>query len=276
LRAYYLVLFVTAASLVAAGRSSADTRAEKSPNDGGAPVAEFDMTVSPTVVEVRTFSRSADGVEVTGRTPGGCDVVVRVTCEGGSKLQLQYQRKVAGLFWFPAYKAELVGAPGFLGVYASGDVREILSNETRYRLGVEANSAWLRRQVEINDKRTGLALEATLAEEFLTGFITQRRLAGLYVTSGNAVTVSQGRFRLHMPLPKDAPTADYTVNAWAVRDGDVAAHAQGAFRIEAAGLAAWVENAASEHPWLYGIGCTLMSIAFGLLLGSVFRLRGTH
>jgi len=269
-----LLAVIAVVLVTAAGSARADVNDDTvSDNRPAGPPHGMTLSVSPAKIGMGIFGRSSEVVEIAGETLEDCEVVVRVWSREGLSLRLQYQRKVGGFFWFPTEKARLSGVPGFLGIYGSAGVEGLLSAERASTLGLGPDSGWFRSRIEISDEHTGKKLAPILEERFLSGFLAQRRLAGLYETIDNVVTVSKHAFRLHLALPKDAPVGEHAVDAWAIRDGNVLAHAEGAFRIEMTGLARVVQTAAVDHPWFYGTGCALFSVACGLLLGTVFRLR---
>ncbi len=79
-------------------------------------------------------------------------------------------------------------------------------------------------------------------------------------------------FRLHFEIPPSAPTGEYKVHSFLIKDGHLAEHDIDHFKVEQVGLNAAISSFAREHSLFYALSCIILALFSGWL-GSSLRVK---
>ena len=190
------------------------------------------------------------------------DVVVVIT---GPETSVTVRRKerLAGL-WINRDQMTFPKAYGFYAVAASRPLEELAPANVleRHQIGV--------RNLRLQPTETN----APVAEIglFRAALVRNKQRVGLYSTEVGKVTFLSNRlFRTSIELPANIPTGAYTVNAYFMRNEQVASAQATPLSISKIGVGADVyEFAHNQAPW-YGLIAIAIAVAAGWLAAVAFR-----
>lgn len=110
-------------------------------------------------------------------------------------------------------------------------------------------------------------------EIYDTALLTKKRYGGVYFDdSANIMFLNDNFFRLRFMIPPSAPTGEYTVHSYLIRDGVVKQHSQSSLIVEQVGLNAFLYNAARDYSLVYALVCIVIGLFSGWLV-SVLKVR---
>jgi uncharacterized protein (TIGR02186 family) len=192
------------------------------------------------------------------------DLVVTVT---GPRETLRTRRKerVVGIF-VNVDSREFVRVPSYLAILTDRPVGQIADPEVLRRLQVGMDNFIL-------TQRVGADFADTVSDDpFRKAFIRLKRQQNLYTQSDTAVTfLTPTVFRASVPVPANAPTGIYAVDAKLFARGAMVSHATTSFTVTKAGIEEYVAEAAQEHSVIYGFVTMSMALAIGWLASVAFR-----
>lgn len=196
-----------------------------------------------------------------GRVPDGqYDVIVEV--EGPLRaVTVREKQRVAGI-WVNAEARSFRSVPGFYGVASTRPIDEILDpqNAFIYQVGV-GNLAF----------SPAGAIDSEL-RRFEDGLADLKKRQGLYVEwPGQVEITEQVLYRARIDLPASVPVGQYKTRAYLVTGGRVVASATGRIDIGKTGIERFVEVAADDYGFLYGLAAVAISLGLGLITGLLFR-----
>ena len=199
-----------------------------------------------------------------GRVPDGVyDVIVEV--EGPlSAVTVREKQRVAGL-WVNAEARSFRSVPGFYGVASTRPIEAMLDpqNAFIYQLGL-GNLAF----------SPAGAIDGQL-RRFEDGLSDLKQRQGLYVEWPGEVEISEKvLYRARIDLPASVPVGRYKVRAYLITDGRVVASATSRIDIGKTGIERFVEVAADQYSFLYGLAAVAISVGLGLGTGLLFRRFG--
>lgn len=79
-------------------------------------------------------------------------------------------------------------------------------------------------------------------------------------------------FRVRFYLPPSAPTGEYKIHSFLIKDGKVVGKTIELLTVEQVGLNAFIYKAAHEYSFLYALVCIFLALFFGWLAGAI-RVR---
>lgn len=195
-----------------------------------------------------THPSAGDGVLTVVRGPAG-DITVR------------HKARIAGI-WLNHDSARLLGMASFYYLAATGELAAMApaALRQRYDLGLEAQAPYAARS-------------DGPVEPFRQAVLRQLGRQKLYGEDGQVEQLHGGLFRVHVPLPADAPHGSYTVTAYLFRDGRLIGQQAIPFSVEQAGFDRTLRRLAHQWPWLYGLLAVTLAAALGWLGSVLFRRR---
>ena len=192
---------------------------------------------------------------------GKHDIVVIVR---GPAMTMEVRRKqrFAGV-WINNREVTLTGMPGYyfvastapLGKIASGDMLE------RYQIGLD-NVA----------PQTASTHKISTLKQFRQAVVRERMRAHVYTFAPQGVEfLSPSLFRVHVPVPADAPRGQYTAQVYLFNDGEVVSAQSTPLFVDQIGIERQLFDLAHNQPLAYGLAAVLMAVFVGWLSSLAFR-----
>lgn len=241
------------------------------------------LAASPAVAERLVVSLSNQRVPVTSNFVGE-DLVLFGTIEpdAGRTLQSSYdlvvtvsgppeslrtrrKKRVLGI-WVNVDSREFINVPSYLAVLSNRPVDTIAPTQVlrRQRVGL-LNT--------ILTQRVGSDFADTVPNDpFRAAFVRLKEQQHLYTQTAEGVTfLTPTVFRATIPIPANARTGPYSVDAKLFAGGQLLARAQSDLQVIKTGFEQYVAEAANEQPVFYGLTTMSMALAIGWLASVVFR-----
>jgi len=192
---------------------------------------------------------------------GKPDVVVVVR---GQAADMAVRRKahVAGV-WVNSTKITLNDIPAYYFAASTRPLSQIASVQTLklYQIGA----------ANVQPQGTSTT-NSVKAEPFRRALIAERKRDRLYLEAPHGVEfLGTTLFRAHVPIPAGAPTGQYTVEVYVIRDGQVLDVQSTPFFVDQIGLERDLHHFAFHWPLTYGLVTMLMALLFGWLSSAIFR-----
>jgi len=243
-----------------------------SPPLAGAAVT-FKVKLDPSVIHIGAFY-NGERVSVTGEVPGKSEVVIRVK---GKRQDLEFQKKgrVLGVLWMNLETVTFHQLPNVYLLYTAKSFED-MARLNRGEPGVQ--------EVSLNSLDSQVDITPTPADKhaLLEELLKLKRSEGLYGVRNDAIHYgeSQGStkpFSATLSMPPRLPPGEYTVEIFALNQGDIVASTTDHLKVDEVGLPAALSALAFEHGGLYGVMASLIAIAAGLLMGLLFKgSKGAH
>ena len=220
-------------------------------------------TITPAKISI-SANYTGGHIVVFGAIAGGeapqrrYDAIVTVI---GPRQDLIVRRKerVLGI-WVNTSSSTFSSVPSYLAVSANRPFDDIATEETmRYhRIGLQ-HSVFAGQSVNRDDPFQANLIDARLQE-------------GLFIAQPHGVSfVSPTVFRAEVPLPKSAPTGNYTVEVHVLADGrPIADVFSSAFEVEKIGLPQFVVRSAVNYSLFYGLGIMGLALLTGWIASVAF------
>ena len=230
--------------------------------------ASVELTLEPSDVRAGMFFDGAT-VRVSALVPEGLGVTISCLGPEGSVV-LNRKGKALGLIWMNVGEVEIEGAPALYLLHSSGELGEIATTAALASQGVG--------YVTLEDRVTIGGVPGDGEEGRLFGeFVSLKESDGLYSTSEGSVESESGpeglvRVWTELRLPAKTPPGEYQilVHGFAGEDGTLLGTAP--LRVVQVGMAASIQNLATQHGLRYGILAVVVAIVVGLLTGVLFGL----
>ena len=197
---------------------------------------------------------------VYGVVPDNCDLVVTVI----SKLDtcnFSYKGK-RGPLWMNLGKMSFINCPHMYKIKSTRPLSEILSKDTAqaYLIGFDA----IKSQVEVK----GVDNPDLYTEQLFNMRIEE----GLYSDEEGIIEIHSGNlFDASFFWPSKAQIGKYTVEVFAIREGNIIARVSEEVNVQKIGIEQWLSFHAEENAVLYGIVSALIAVLFGILVTLVTR-----
>lgn len=192
---------------------------------------------------------------------GKRDIVV-VVRGPGTTMNVRRKQRFAGI-WINNREVTLTGMPGYYFVASTGPLGKIASEDTleRYQIGLD----------NVAPQSTSTHKVST-TEQFRQAVVRERMRAHVYTFAPQGVEfLSQSLFRVHVPVPADAPRGQYTAEVYLFHDGEVVSAQSTPLFVDQIGVERRLFNLAHNQPLGYGLAAVLMAVLFGWLSSLVFR-----
>ena len=197
---------------------------------------------------------------IYGVVPVDCDLVVTViskldTCD------FSYKGK-RGPLWMNLGKISFINCPHMYKIKSTRPLNEILSKDTSqaYLIGFEA----IKSQVEVK----GVDNQVLYTEQLFNMRIEE----GLYSDEEGIIEIHSGNlFDASFFWPSKAQIGKYTVEVFAIREGNIIARVSEEVNVQKIGIEQWLSFHAQENAVLYGIVSALFAVLFGVLVTLVTR-----
>ncbi len=207
-------------------------------------------------------------ITVDGEVAEGQDLIVEILSPP-EKTELKYKGKVAGFLWMKLGPLTFENLPAIYMLFSTEPLDELLQPavQAQQKIGYTA----LKEKAVIHSRKRELDRQRWIRE-----FFRFKEKEKLYVVRPGSIEVSQGRYRLELDWPYQAPPGDYTVTVLGVEDGLVKARTVRHIRVADDGLVRQLSRLANNRPALYGLLAILVAIAVGIAVGVIFKRAGGH
>lgn len=227
--------------------------------------------VNPNTVAINLSYHGAT-LSVTGENTAGDELIIRIGNAAGDT-HYKYMGKAGGFFWMKKGDVGFKNVPGVYLLYTSRDIEHLMdpAGQKSNLIGYEA----LKEAAEMETASDELnGNEAKWKEEF----IRFKEHQDLYAIHSGTITRQHGAtsdsYSAEVSWPYQAPPGTYTVEAMAVRNGQVVERAESSFTVARTGVVAWLSNLAFNSPAAYGIMAVVVAIVAGFAVGMIFRKGG--
>lgn len=228
--------------------------------------SELDFDVAPSAIDIGATYNGAS-LQVDGQVPEGSQVVVRVSGASGN-VALKQKGKVFGLLWMNMNTLHLSNVPAVCLIDSSAPLAELGA------AGAELGLKGLTGKIAIDPPSADRAL-------LLPEFLLLKSQEGLYQENAGGVKLGQAKdgrqpFTASVKIPSRLSPGSYAVEAFAVKDGVVAAQASQVVAAKLTGAPAFLADLAFNHAAWYGVLASIIAILGGLGIGLVFQSKGAH
>ncbi|MDR3043914.1 MAG: TIGR02186 family protein [Desulfovibrio sp.] len=231
-------------------------------DDGGVALA-----VKPGDIVIGT-AYTGTTLHFSGEAPRGSAIVARFTGASGD-LALRQKGKAFGLLWMNMGTVHLHDVPSVYLVASSRPLADIGGTG----LGLDA----VRAGVQQEGGAAAQGPDGLDALDVPAELVRLKQHDGLYREGVGGITVTDdGTFSAELAIPSRMSPGTYTVEVFALRDGQVAGSTSAPVRAELVGAPAWLAHMAFDRGLLYGVLATLVAILAGLAVGLVFQSKGAH
>ncbi|MBZ2172540.1 TIGR02186 family protein [Nitratidesulfovibrio sp. SRB-5] len=228
-------------------------------DDGGVALA-----VKPGDIVIGT-SYTGTTLHFSGEAPRGSAIVARFTGASGD-LALRQKGKAFGLLWMNMGTVHLHDVPSVYLVTSSRPLADIGGTG----LGLDAVRAGVQQE-------EGSAAQGADTLDVPAELVRLKQHDGLYREGVGGITVTDdGAFSAELAIPSRMSPGTYTLDVFALRDGQVVGSTSVPVRAELVGAPAWLAHMAFDRGLLYGVLATLVAILAGLAVGMVFQSKGAH
>ncbi|GAB4389478.1 MAG: hypothetical protein Kow0025_15060 [Thermodesulfovibrionales bacterium] len=209
-------------------------------------------------------------VSVRGTSEPGVDLVVKISSPHAGET-LKMKKRAGGLLWMNAGDLDLGNVPGLYLLASTRRAEDILSQEEldRYAIGYGA----LERLAEAKGLGPGED-----KSEWFREFLKLKESSRMYSSAVGdfSVTPEDGKERYYVLFdwPHRAPSGDYSVTVYAVRDGKVVEKAETGLLVEEVGVVKALDTMARRHGALYGAAAIFIALGAGLGVGMIFKRGG--
>jgi uncharacterized protein (TIGR02186 family) len=234
---------------------------------------QIPLRVTPNRVKMNITYNGAD-VVIAGDIPSDAEAFVRVIGKPEHQ-KLKKKERVLGLLWMNRGSVTIDNAPAVFLLYPSEALAALEQSQSgawqHLGLGIDAMEARLEILPATEDK------DAIFRE-----FVKLKERANLYGTSRHAISYSEKgdgmkSFSCRATLPSNVPQGQFTIEAVAIKGGNILARGSARIRAKETGITARLSSLAFNHGTLYGVLAVLVAIFAGLITGMIFKGgKGAH
>lgn len=209
-------------------------------------------------------------VSVKGVTDPGTDVIIKIASPAGHE-SLKQKGKVGRVLWMNTGTLSFEHAPAFYEIFSSNPVDELLSKEEQIRHAL--GYAGLKEHIVLDPVKDNAE-----RQQWLEQFIRFKEAHQLYRMSSGGITFAEkdghNGYYILTEWPYQAKPGDYTVTAYAVKEGKVVDSAETTVRVDQAGIVKFLSNMARNNAAFYGLISIIIALSAGFGVGLVFRKGG--
>ncbi|MCL2790253.1 MAG: TIGR02186 family protein [Desulfobulbus sp.] len=226
--------------------------------------AQVDFTVGQSAVNMDLFYNGAS-IPVTGSIPEGALVVVRFIGKIG-EVTMKQKGKAMGLLWMNMNTLHFSNMPAICLVESSAPLAGAGRAGEKLGLAGVAES---------------IVIEPASADRqmLLPEILKLKKSEGLYREDADAVKLESAKdgrqaFSGQVRVPSRLSPGEYSIEVFAVKDGEVIAQDVKPIAARLVGAPAFIANLAFNHGTWYGILASVIAMAAGLVVGLIFRSKG--
>ncbi len=202
-------------------------------------------------------------ITVSGTVPEGAQVIVRFIGLPET-IHMKWKEKAMGLLWMNRQNVNFEDAPSV----CLTAVTEGVDEAARKHYGVEG----VLDRIKVESKE--IAAEPALKE-----FLLYKERAKLYTDDAGKAVLEPPKdgfqdFHADLRLPSRITPGQYTLEVFALRDGQILAKGVSHMDAKFVGAPAMMAGMAFNHGALYGILAVIAAIIGGLVIGRIFQGSG--
>ncbi|HEY7979525.1 MAG TPA: TIGR02186 family protein [Rhizomicrobium sp.] len=204
----------------------------------------------------QTSGADDDNVDAARR-----DVVVVVRGPGAA-MDVRRKQRIAGI-WINNREITLSGMPAYYYVASTRPLDKIAQMPTlaRYQIGVDYVKP-----------ETASTRNLAKAEQFRQAVVRERMRARLFTEAPAGVEfLGYSLFRVHVPVPADAPRGQYTAEVYLFKGGVVMSAQSTPLFVEQIGLERRLFNFAHDSAAAYGFATVVLALLMGWISSLIFR-----
>ncbi|MBU0676021.1 MAG: TIGR02186 family protein [Proteobacteria bacterium] len=236
-----------------------------------APAHAVTSKVSPDNIKINLTYHGAT-LSVTGENVAGDDLIIRIGNEADDA-HYKYMGKAGGLFWMKKGDVSFKNVPGVYLLYSSRELENLLDDAAQ-----TANLIGYKALTEVAEMETPSAELKGDEARWKNEFIRFKEKQNLYAIHTGTVTRQHGQtndtYQVEVAWPFQAPPGEYTVEAMAVRNGQVVERSRAQFTVERSGVVAKLSDLAFNNAALYGMMAVIIAIIAGFAVGMIFKKGG--
>ncbi len=235
------------------------------------PAHAITCSVSPEVVPINLTYHGAD-LSISGSSMAGDDLIIRISNEH-TDAHYKYKGKAGGLFWMKKGDVTFKNVPGVCMLYSTGEIDNLLDTNTQRanQIGIEGLKAAAEMETESAELQGH-------DERWKDEFIRFKKDQLLYSIQTGTVTRQHGQendtFHVDVQWPYQAGPGSYTVEALAIRNGQIVEQSSSQFLVKRSGVVEQLSKMAFNSASLYGIMAVVIAIIAGFAVGMVFKKGG--
>ena len=216
------------------------------------------------------FFYHGSSVSARGLVEPGADVVIKIAGPDG-KETLKQKGKTAGVLWMNVGTLHFEKTPNLYEIYSTRPIEQILTPEEAEREVIGYGA--LSKHLELEPVTSPADREKWVGE-----FIKFKEDSMLYSSSTGQIATEpkagKRAYYIKTDWPFQAPPGDYTVTAYAVRDGKVIEKIVKPIDVKQVGIVRTLSTMAKNNGALYGLLSIAMALGAGFGVGLVFRKGG--
>ena len=242
--------------------SCATTAAQAQDLVAGLSQDQIQITSNYTGSDLVVFGAIEQDAESDQSTVAGKRDIVVVIRGPDAPVHIHRKQRIAGI-WINNREVTLGGLPSYYYVASSQPLGQVASEDTleRYEIGLD-NVA----------PASATSHKASTTEQFRQAVVRARMRANAYAQAPNGVEfLSYSLFRVHVPVPAEAPRGQYTAEVYLFKDGNVVSAQSTPLFVEQIGLERNLFNFAHNSPLIYGLVTALMALLLGWISSLIFR-----
>ena len=235
----------------------------------GRAAAEISLVANHDHITIDFFYHGST-VSARGLVEPGTDVVIKIAGPDGTET-LKQKGKTAGVLWMNVGTLHFEKTPNLYEIYSTRPIDQILTPEEAERevIGYGALSKHLELEPVTSPEDR---------EKWVGEFIKFKENSKLYGGSTGKIAIEpkEGKqgYYIKTEWPFQAPPGDYTVTAYAVRDGKVIEKISKPVDVKQVGIVRTLSTMAKNNGALYGLLSIAMALGAGFGVGLVFRKGG--
>ncbi|MFM6853631.1 MAG: TIGR02186 family protein [Sphingopyxis sp.] len=199
-----------------------------------------------------------------GRAPDQRADIVVVIKGPTAPIRLREKQRIAGI-WVNADSVRFATSPGYYAIAASRPIGDMVDERTAaiYELGL----------ANLSLSPSGFDGEEQL-RTFERGLVDLKQRQRLFAEASGTVEITRGAlYRANLSIPAQVPVGRYTAETYLISRGRVLAVASRDIDIRKTGFDRFVEYAAQNYGFLYGLVAVALSLSLGWGAGWLFNRR---
>lgn len=178
-------------------------------------------------------------------------------------IRLREKQQIGGI-WMNADALDLRSAPSYFAVASNRPVNQIVDDRTAaiFEFGTDF--------IQLSPSGT---IDPQEQARFRNGLVDLKRRQGLYVQNYEGVQLREGvLYQARIALPSSVQVGTYTAETFAISKGRVVASAIAEVEVEKVGFERFVEYAALDWSFIYGLIAIGLSVGMGWIAGRLFAM----
>jgi len=223
------------------------------------------MKITPAEINISAFYNGSS-ITVTGTIPDNTEAFIRLSGHIG-EIHLKKKGKVAGILWMNTGDVTLKNVPETFMLFTSPGLKDQIDSP-HSSIGFAA----LKNEVQIEP-------ESSDKDFLFREFVKLEQKNQVYFNDDKAVQYGASAdgsrtFTAVLPIPPKMKPGTYSVDVFALQNGDVVGSTNDSLTIKEVGFPQQLSILAFNHELIYGIMAVLVALVAGLATGILFKGKG--